>query len=118
MLRKPTALSTFKQHRIFLFKEHSLPNMFSTIALIISVVGFISDASGFVRERRSAYEAALKYSKAGWNADISELQKEGSGSPPDKADCWRLPAYTQGYELVQYTHPHSPPGLEHVTRIH
>ena len=60
--------------------------MFSTIALIISVVGFISDASGFVRERRSAYEAALKWSKTGWNADISELQKEGSGSPPDKAE--------------------------------
>ena len=59
--------------------------MFSSIAFVVFAAGFISDASGLVRERRSAYEVALKCTKAGWNADVSELQKLGSEGPPDMA---------------------------------
>ena len=50
--------------------------MFSRISIIFAV-GLISFANGLVRDRRSAYEAALKCTKAGWNADVTALRADG-----------------------------------------
>jgi len=48
--------------------------MFSRVLCIAFSLGVvISVATGLVRERRSAYETALKCSKAGWNASVSVL---------------------------------------------
>ena len=52
--------------------------MFSRAFCIAFALGVISVASGLVREPRSAYEVALKCTKAGWNADVSALRKDGS----------------------------------------
>lgn len=50
--------------------------MFLRISIIFAV-GCISFASGLVRERRSAYESALKCTKAGGNGDVSALRVDG-----------------------------------------
>ena len=51
-------------------------SMFSKIVSIIFAVGFVSVARGLVRERRSAYEAAVKCTEAGWDADVAALRAE------------------------------------------
>ena len=53
--------------------------MFS-ITSIIFAVGFISFTSGLVKERRSAFEAALKCTKAGWDANVAALESGSGGS--------------------------------------
>ena len=52
--------------------------MFSRAFCIAFALGVISVASGLVRERRSAYEVALKCAGAAWNANVSALRKDES----------------------------------------
>ena len=58
--------------------------MFSRISIIFAV-GFISFASGLVRERRSAYEAAVMCTKAGSNAAMVSQMGKDKG-PSDKLE--------------------------------
>ena len=51
--------------------------MFSRVFCIAFALGVTSFATGLVRERRSAYETALKCTKAGWNADVFALRAKG-----------------------------------------
>ena len=51
--------------------------MFSTTVPVVIAVVFISFVSGIVLKGKSAYEVALKCTKAGWDADVSALQSGG-----------------------------------------